>query len=113
MLIRPADALARLPGPPNELWPGGARSVSMFRHGTLELELYAPQGTDPQQPHTRDEVYVVIRGSGRFDNGGDVQRFEAGDTLFVPAGRAHRFIEFSEDFSTWVMFYGPEGGEAP
>ena len=113
MLIRPADALARLPGPPNELWPAGARSVSMFRHGTLEAELYAPQGNDPQQPHTRDEVYVVISGHGQFDNGGEVQRFEAGDMLFVPAGRAHRFTAFSEDFSTWVLFYGPQGGEQP
>jgi len=23
-----------------------------------------------------------------------------------------RFEEFSDDFATWVMFYGPEGGEA-
>jgi mannose-6-phosphate isomerase-like protein (cupin superfamily) len=113
MLIRPADALARLPGPPNELWPAGARSVSVFRHGTLELKLYAPRGSDPQQPHTRDEVYVIVSGRGRFDNGGEVQDFAAGDILFVPAGRPHRFTEFSDDFSTWVAFYGPEGGEEP
>jgi len=31
--------------------------------------------------------------------------------LFVPAGVAHRFDEFTADFCTWVMFYGPEGGE--
>ena len=101
MLIHPADALARLPGPPNELWPAGARSVSVFRHGTLEL------------PHSRDEVHVVVSGHGRFDNGGEVQDFATGDILFVPAGRPHRFTEFSDDFSTWVAFYGPEGGEKP
>ena len=44
------EALARLPGPPNALWPNGARSLSMFTHGTLELKLYAPRGHDPQQP---------------------------------------------------------------
>jgi len=105
--------LARLPGPPNELWPDGARSVSAWSHGTLELKLYAPKGADPQQPHTRDEVYVVVRGQGRFDDGLEVFDFAAGDALFVPAGRAHRFVEFSEDFMTWVVFYGPEGGERP
>ena len=105
------EGLARLPGPPNELWPQGARSVSLFAHGTMEMKLYAPTGHDPQQPHTRDEVYVVIRGHGRFDNGGEVHAFAAGDALFVPAGRAHRFIEFSDDFATWVVFYGPDGGE--
>jgi hypothetical protein len=25
----------------------------------------------------------------------------------------HRFEDFSDDFCTWVMFYGPEGGEQP
>jgi mannose-6-phosphate isomerase-like protein (cupin superfamily) len=105
------DALARLPGPPNALWPQGARSVSMFSHGTLELKLYAPRGRDPQQPHTRDEVYVVVAGHGRFDNGGEVVDCAPGDALFVPAGRPHRFIDFSDDFATWVVFYGPEGGE--
>jgi hypothetical protein len=23
----------------------------------------------------------------------------------------HRFEDFTEDFATWVVFYGPEGGE--
>jgi len=108
-----AEGLARLPGPPNALWPRGARSVSLFTHGTMELRLYAPRGSDPQQPHTRDEIYVVAKGHGRFDNGGEVVDFGPGDALFVPAGRSHRFIDFSEDFSTWVVFYGPEGGEQP
>jgi hypothetical protein len=24
----------------------------------------------------------------------------------------HRFEEFSDDLAVWVIFYGPEGGEA-
>jgi mannose-6-phosphate isomerase-like protein (cupin superfamily) len=109
----PADALARLPGPPNALWPSGARSVTALQHGSLELKLYAPRGHDPQQPHTRDELYVVVSGQGRFDNGGVLTAFKTGDAIFVPAQREHRFVEFSEDFSCWVVFYGPEGGEKP
>jgi mannose-6-phosphate isomerase-like protein (cupin superfamily) len=108
-----AEGLARLPGPPNALWPQGARSVSLLAHGTMELKLYAPTDTDPQQPHTRDEIYIVARGHGRFDNGGEVVGFAAGDALFVPAGRRHRFIDFSDEFAAWVVFYGPEGGEQP
>lgn len=108
-----AEALARLPGPPNAQWPQGARSVQMLTHGTMELKLYAPRGGDPQTPHTRDEVYVIVQGRGRFDNGGEVVDFASGDALFVPAGRPHRFIDFSDDFATWVVFYGPDGGEQP
>jgi hypothetical protein len=25
----------------------------------------------------------------------------------------HRFEDFTDDFATWVIFYGPEGGERP
>ena len=36
----------------------------------------------------------------------------ASDVLFVEAGQPHRFENMSPDFSTWVIFWGPEGGEA-
>ena len=39
----------------------------------------------------RDECYVVIRGSGKFQMDKEVMSFEAGDFLFVPAGMEHRF----------------------
>lgn len=87
------------------------RYAVVFRHGTLEAGHYAPRGTDPQQPHTRDEVYVVQTGTGWFMNGDRRRRFAPGDFLFVPAGVQHRFEEFSEDLAVWVLFYGPEGGE--
>ena len=99
------DALARLPG------PAGERYVELFQHGTLSVELYAPRGRDPQDPHTRDEVYVVVQGSGQFLNGGVRHSFGPGDLLFVPAGVVHRFENFSDDLAVWVVFYGPEGGE--
>lgn len=98
--------MARLPS------PEGDRFIELFRHGTLAVELYAPRGDDPQTPHTRDEVYVVVQGSGYFRNGGSRHRFAPGDVLFVPAQVPHRFEEFSDDLAVWVFFYGPEGGES-
>ncbi len=99
--------LAALPG------QAGERFVKLYEHGTLLMEIYAPRGTDPQQPHSRDEVYVVISGSGRVVNGASRHDFGPGDALFVPAGAEHRFEDFTDDLVVWVMFYGPEGGEAP
>lgn len=84
----------------------------LFRHGSLSVEIYAPKGRDLQEPHTRDEIYVIASGSGYFVNGDTRHRFEPGEVLFVPAGVIHRFEDFSEDFAAWVIFYGPEGGEA-
>ena len=87
--------------------------ATMFQHGTLVVEYYAPKGVDPQEPHTRDEVYVVVSGSGWFVHNDARTRFEPGEVLFVPAGDPHRFEDFTDDFATWVLFYGPEGGEPP
>ena len=59
-----------------------------------------------------DEVYVVIAGRGKFLCDGETREFAPGELLFVPAGVVHRFLDFSDDFAAWVIFYGPEGGEA-
>ncbi|MBN8890041.1 MAG: cupin [Acetobacteraceae bacterium SCN 69-10] len=91
--------------------PPGRASALLLAHGSLELRWYAPQGEDRQAPHSRDEVYVVASGSGWFRRGEERFRFAPGDALFVAAGVAHRFEDFTGDFGTWVMFYGPEGGE--
>jgi mannose-6-phosphate isomerase-like protein (cupin superfamily) len=101
------EGLARLPG------AQGERFVELFRHGTLSVELYAPRQKDPQSPHTRDEVYAVVQGTGWFRNGPERHAFAPGDVLFVPAGVEHRFEEFTDDLIVWVFFYGPEGGEPP
>lgn len=108
-----ADLQRRLPGPRTSNWPGGERFVEAFTRGSLVVELYAPDAVDPQKPHTRDEVYFVVSGSGEFVVAGERTHFVAGDALFVAAGVEHRFENFSADFSTWVVFYGPEGGERP
>jgi mannose-6-phosphate isomerase-like protein (cupin superfamily) len=106
--LTPPSALAALAGSDD-----GKPYRLMFTHGSLEVEVYRPVGSDRQTPHTRDEVYVVIAGSGEFVNDGKRQPFQAGELLFVPAGVEHRFENFSDDFSTWVIFYGPHGGEVP
>lgn len=110
-----ADALPHIPGAPNEVWPQGARSVVAMEHGSMQLLLFYPGGPDLQQPHTRDEIYVVIEGFGEFvvEHADRVERvaFAPHDVLFVAAGVRHRFEKFSPEFKAWVVFYGPKGGE--
>ena len=85
--------------------------IELFAHGTLSVELYKPNKVDNQNPHDRDEVYFIASGHGEFLNDGKIIKFNTGDFLFVKAGIVHRFLNFSSDFSTWVLFYGPKGGE--
>jgi mannose-6-phosphate isomerase-like protein (cupin superfamily) len=89
----------------------GAEFVTLFRQGTLEIEIYRPVGVDQQKPHNKDELYVVINGTGTFVHSQERTPVHEGDALFVRAGVPHRFEDFSPDFATWVFFYGPEGGE--
>jgi mannose-6-phosphate isomerase-like protein (cupin superfamily) len=100
-----AEMLARLPG------PQGERYATAFTHGTLRVVIYAPRGSDPQEPHEQDEVYLVVRGHGTFLNGAERHPFQEGDVLFVPARVEHRFEELSDDLVVWALFYGPPGGE--
>ena len=103
-LVTLADALARVQEAPDAF-------ATVLSQASIQVGLYAPTGVDPQTPHPRDELYVVMRGAGWFVNGDTREPFGPGDILHVPAGVQHRFEEFTDDFATWVVFYGPEGGE--
>jgi mannose-6-phosphate isomerase-like protein (cupin superfamily) len=104
-IIKLTDAAKAIPTREGKLY------AELFRHGTLTVEIYAPKGADLQQPHTRDELYIVAEGRGTFLVEGKRVQFGPGDALFAAAGEAHRFEDFTEDLLVWVMFYGPEGGE--
>ena len=83
----------------------------MMQHGSMSAEYFAPEKIDTQTPHKQDELYLVVSGSGTFFRNGERVLFAKGDMLFVPAGMEHRFENFTDDFATWVIFYGPDGGE--
>ena len=55
MRMTVANALAQI--------PADRRWATVFARGTLEVEIYAPRGSDPQTPHRKDELYVVVTGS--------------------------------------------------
>jgi quercetin dioxygenase-like cupin family protein len=95
-------------GPP----PAGNLAVPVSSSAALGVGFYEPKGVDSQQPHTRDEVYIVARGDGNFFDGALRYAVAVGSFIFVPAGQEHRFESFSDDFAVWVFFYGPEGGES-
>ena len=73
----------------------------------LEIGVYvlvAPE-PDTQQPHDRDEVYVVLSGRGTLEVEGETVRLHEGDAAFVPAGADHRFSGY-EGLSVLVVFGG-------
>ncbi len=85
--------------------------LKLMETGSMEVELYKPHQIDKQLPHNRDEIYIIAQGSGVFEINAEKTNFQKGDLLFVPSGAEHRFLNFTDDFYTWVIFYGPISGE--
>ena len=81
--------------------------VRLIETSSCDVSLYRPRPNDPQTPHRRDEIYVVAEGTGKFTCEEETETFASGDVFFVPAGAQHRFSDFSDNFSTWVIFIGP------
>ena len=109
------QALVQLPAAPTDIWPQGAPFRAMLASGTMTVEVFAPglanADEDLQTMHTQDELYFVQGGRAELVIKDQRFRAAAGDAFFVPAGIKHRFENFSSDFVTWVVFYGPQGGE--
>jgi mannose-6-phosphate isomerase-like protein (cupin superfamily) len=104
MTIPTRIALADMATAP--LTPGRLSKLA-FDTGEIELRFYAPQQVDNQVPHARDELYFVVHGSGTYEREAERIPFAPGDVLFAAAGERHRFVDFTNDFAVWVVFYGP------
>lgn len=61
-------------------------------------------GKDGQQPHSEDEVYVVVRGRARLCTDTSEVEIGPGSVIHVPAYETHQFIDVSEDLSIVVVF---------
>lgn len=60
--------------------------------------------SDPQQPHTEDELYYVVQGRARLLVGEEDTPVEASSLVFVPANVEHRFHTITEDLTVLVFF---------
>jgi len=86
---------------------GGGYEI-VHRSPGLELGVYVLVAPEPdrQQPHTDDEVYVVLEGTGVLDVAGERIELDAGHSAFVPAGVEHGFVGY-EQLSVLVIFTRP------
>lgn len=62
--------------------------------------------TDPQQPHSEDEVYAVMGGKAKIEVGSAVHPVAKGSVVFVDAGVPHRFFDIEERLEV-LVFFGP------
>ena len=88
--------------------PGETRYTEHLRVPVLSVGTYvlAVGDDDRQQPHTEDEVYVVLRGRARLWTPDLTVDVGPGAVAFVPALEPHRFVDIAEDLHVLVVF-GP------
>jgi len=61
-------------------------------------------GTDPQSPHTEDEVYYVLNGKAEIRVAGEDRPVQAGSIVYVAKNVDHRFHSVEEDLTVLVFF---------
>ena len=76
---------------------------------SVGLYVLAPGQPDLQQPHTEDEVYYVVAGSGRVTVGDEERDVRVGSIVFVGAGVPHRFHDITSELTLLVAFGPAEG----
>ena len=92
----------------------GQPYYEFFRASTLSLGRYVLRAgqPDPQEPHTEDEVYHVIKGRGSIRVANEDRPVAAGSTVFVEAGVEHLFHSITEDLSILVFWAPPRQSQA-
>jgi len=80
--------------------------IEFLRVPSLSAGIYElPAGaTDPQQPHSEDEIYYVISGRAFIKVGEEDREVRPGSIIFVEAAIAHRFHTITEDLTVLVLF---------
>jgi mannose-6-phosphate isomerase-like protein (cupin superfamily) len=88
---------------------GAGRLYHEFiRTHDLSVGVYvlAAGATDPQGPHTEDEVYYVVGGRATVTVGDEQRAIGPGSVVFVGADVFHKFHGIEEEL-VLLVFFGP------
>ena len=85
-----------------------------FRANRLSAGLYILQAgaTDPQTPHTEDEIYYIVAGSGMIQVAGEDRPVSPGSVIYVDEQVDHRFHSIIEELKIIVVFAPPRRSRA-
>lgn len=81
----------------------------------LSMGLYVlpAGGTDPQSPHTEDEVYYVVSGKAKIKVADEDRDVQAGSIVYVEKNVEHRFHSIEEELTVIVFFAPAEYANRP
>jgi mannose-6-phosphate isomerase-like protein (cupin superfamily) len=70
-------------------------------------------GTDPQSPHTEDEVYYVVSGRAQIKVAEEDRLVQAGSIVYVAKNVEHRFHSIEKELTVLVFFAPAEYSNRP
>jgi mannose-6-phosphate isomerase-like protein (cupin superfamily) len=85
---------------------GEDRYLEFLRVSDLSMGLYVlpAGGTDPQSPHTEDEVYYVVSGEAQIWVGDEDRHVRPGSIIYVAKDVEHRFHSIEASLTVLVFF---------
>src|ERR1700690_1619875 len=83
----------------------GKAYLEFLRIPELSMGLYElpAGGTDPQSPHSEDEIYYVVSGRAQITVAEEEHAVQAGSIIYVEKKVAHRFHSIEEDLTILVF----------
>ncbi len=104
-VLSEAGRFTQPPGGEPRHWAENLRTADLSV-GTYSVPL---DGADLQQPHTEDEIYLVMSGRAELETPTDRVPVGPASVIYVPAGEPHRFVNLTEPLTVLVVFAPPEG----
>ena len=71
---------------------------------SMGLYFLSAGSTDPQSPHTEDEVYYVVSGRAKIKVADEDRDVQAGSIVYVAKNVQHRFHSIEEELTVLVFF---------
>ncbi len=82
--------------------------LEVLSEDSMSVELAQYPNPHPKTPHSMDELYVVLSGSGMAQVGTERFPIEEGDVVYVEQGVEHDFFDIEDELTALVIFTGGE-----
>ena|SRR5215213_4244394 len=73
---------------------------------SMGIYVLSAGNTDPQLPHTEDEVYYIVSGRAKIKVADEDREVQAGSIVYVAKNVEHRFHSIEEELIV-IVFFAP------
>jgi mannose-6-phosphate isomerase-like protein (cupin superfamily) len=71
--------------------------------------LIDPQGKVPLHHHGQEEVYYIVRGTGRIQVDHETESVRDGSVIYIDPEKEHELVNTGSDIMEMIFVYSPAG----